>query len=525
MSKFIAIFAGGTLFSRVLGLARDVVWFALVESVARDAFLVAFKFPNMLRDLLGEGAMNAAFVPVFSETLEKHGKEAHRQLIASAMLIMLFVFATVTAVGMYFLPRLMHGLNSLQQWTGGSTRTDTELEYLAAAAFWTFPYIFLMGMAVFAMGGLFSVKHFATPAWSPALLNVAFIAGCFAFLYGRSDVVTTEQQIWVLVGCAWAGGLGQLIAMFIALRKHTGITLPSFRLNHPGLRTIFVLMIPVIFGQAAGEVNKLVDTLFAAKLADGAVTALWGANRLVQLPLAVFAAATAAVILPTGSEAAAAGDTARLRETQQFGLRQTYFLVFPAMLGLFMLGKPIVQVLFEHGQFTPKDTAQTVHALNFCAAGLLGFAGVKVLVMGFYADQRTKVPVLVSALCMVLNIALNIMLVRRMGFGGLAFATSVAFTANFIMLYGLFSHRYGRLHEAPFVTAIFRMTVAGLVMAVVLYGMSYPVSTMLAGDGFALQVGRLGALLAAGAGAYAVFCHLLGVEELRRILGALRRRA
>jgi len=310
VSKFAAIFAGGTMVSRLLGLVRDIVCGKLIGAVSLDAFLVAFKLPNMLRDIIGEGASNAAFVPVFSESLEKESEEAYRELVSAVMSAMLVVLAVLTIAGVILAPMLLRGLNLITLVTGAKQLDPTKIDLMASLARWTFPYLFLIGMTVFAMAPLFTKGRYAIPSWSPTLLSIAVIVSCLLL----RDLF--PDQGYALVFGVWLGGVAQLAVQYVAMGKHTGVWRPNFRLNHPGVRAALWLLVPVLFGQAAGEINKLVDTLFAASLETGTVKALSYANRLVLLPLSVFAVAISVAVLPTISKSVARGDLRETRATE-----------------------------------------------------------------------------------------------------------------------------------------------------------------------------------------------------------------
>jgi len=517
LSKFAAVFAGGTMISRVLGLVRDITITALVPGVSRDAFIVAFRFPNMLRDLVGEGASNAAFVPVLSETIEKESEAAFRELVSALLSAMVVILGVITILGVLFVPLLLHLLGALEHVTGTDNLTEHDVALMMSLARWTFPYIFLIGLAVFAMGPLFIMKHYATPSWSPALLNVALILTCVAFRDRFPD------PAYALVCGVWLGGLAQLAVQYVALRKHAGVWLPNFHLRHPGIRQALWLLAPVLLGQAAGEVNKLVDNLFAASLANGSVTALFYANRLIQLPLAVFGIAIAAAILPTISRAAARTDLAEVRGTLMHGLRQCLFLISPALVGLVVLHRPIVALLFQRGAFGVDDATRTSAALLFYAGGLLFFAWVKVAVAGFYAVQDTKTPVIAASLSMGLNIALNFALVRPLGYRGLALATTISFAVNFLLLYALLCRRFGALWDRAFVSGLLRIALAALAAAVVAYlGLSFA-QRLHPTDALAGRAIRVFIPLAGAGVSYALVCAALRVKELGLFIGILRR--
>ncbi|MBX7257586.1 MAG: murein biosynthesis integral membrane protein MurJ [Candidatus Hydrogenedentes bacterium] len=464
LSKFIAIFAGGTMISRVLGLVRDSMVNAMIPVGPREAFLVAFRLPNTLRDIVGEGASNAAIIPVLSEVHEKKSKEEFQAVVSSVFGGMIVVLALVTALGVLLVPWMLSQLNHLDAITSGKTYSPEELSHLVSLGRWTFPYIFFIGLAVFSMGVLFTVRRYSTSSWAPALLNVAMIGSCLLSYTG------TMTPGYALVLGVWIGGIAQVAVQQYSMGKHTGVWMPSFRLNRSEIYTILGLMVPVAIGQAAGEVNKMVDTLFAYKSAEGSVTALYSANRLVQLPLSVFGFATAAAVLPAVSRAAAQQRPDQIRALLMHGFRQTYFLITPSMIGLIVLGEPIVRLLFQYGRFTAINTEWTTNALIIYAMGLLAFAWVKVAVSGFYAVKDTRTPVLISSGSMILNIALCFLFVKPYGYKGLAAATTFSYFVNFGVLYILLCQRYKALWDAKFISGLIRMSLATAAMGALAYG-------------------------------------------------------
>ena len=368
LTRFMAIFAGGTMISRVLGLVRDIVVANVLPPVSREAFLFAFRFPNMLRDMLGEGAVNAAYVPLFSRSLETEGEAPFRRLVRACFGAVILLFAVLTAIGILLAPLLPVVLGWLSPFSDAEMPGEAQLSLTISVVAWVMPYLFFIGTAVFAMGPLFVMRHYGTPSWSPAILNVFLILACVWHAHWFPD------PIWALVAGVWLGGLGQLAVMLFAMGRHAGVLLPSFELRHPGIRKAMLLLVPVILGQATGEVNKLVDAFFAYKLE--AVTYLYYANRLVQLPLSVFGMAVAVAILPSISAAAARKDHEEIRTTLLHGLRQSAFLVLPAVAGLLLLAEPLMQLFYAHrgGEFSGLDAHHAAVALTYYAWGLLGFA-------------------------------------------------------------------------------------------------------------------------------------------------------
>lgn len=516
IARFAAIFAGGTLLSRVAGLLRDVVVLTSLPPAGRDAFLFAFRFPNLLRDMLGEGAVNAAFVPVFSECHEKKGEAAFREMVAACMSAMILVFAVLTVAGVLLIPWVPSAMGLLQPLTGKPLPQN--LDEVVRLTQWVFPYLFFIGMAVFAMAPLFTVKHYATPSWSPVLLNIALIVSCLTLRR------FFEQPAWALVVGVWAGGILQLAIMFAAMKRHTGVLRPSFHLRHPGVGRAAWLLLPVILGQATGEVNKLVDSFFALSLHQDRVTALYTANRLIQLPLGVFGIAVSVAILPEISRAAARGEYKALRETLMHGLRQSFFLVAPAMVGLAVLREPILRLLFAYRSFGPEALDFSSTALLIGVFGLVAFSGVKVCVQGFYAVQNTKTPVIVASVCMFINILLNAALVGYLDYKGLMLGTVLSFTLNFAVLYALLCVHHGPLWDRSFLAALGKMVFAAAAMGALVYGALALLERLAPTDAVWARGLKVVVPVGVGAAVYALVSRWLYVEELGQFVGALRRR-
>jgi putative peptidoglycan lipid II flippase len=522
LARFTAIFAGGTLFSRVLGLGRDAVLAKYIPTPVLDLFFTAFMFPNMLRDMLGEGATNAAFVPVFTECRTQEGEAAYQRLAASVMGVMLVLFAVLSVAGVLLLGFLPKGMELLQPFLGegakGSAILGDEYAHVVLVARCIFPYFFFIGMAAFAMAPLFVARRYAVPAWSPALLNVSLIVCCLLF-HERFG-----NPVWALVLGVWLGGGGQLALLWYAMRRYTGIGRPRFRFRQPGMLKIFFLLGPVILGQSAGEINKVVNMLFAYSL-EGGVSALFYANRLVQLPLSIFGMAMAVAVLPAISEAAARKDDAEIHATLLQGLRQSFFLAAPAMAGLLVLGKPIIRLLFERGEFGPGNTDATADALFYYSLGLLAFVWIKVSVQGFYGVQNTKAPVIVASACMLLNILLNFLLVKSMAHRGLALSTSIAFGCNFLLLYGLLCRRFGLLWNQDTGVMCIKVVASLLVMSCVAYGVHAGADHWLGHEGNLRRLAAVGLSIGAGALVYGVAAKLTHLKEFDAFAGVARRRS
>lgn len=517
ITRFIAIFAGGTMLSRVTGLVRDIVLLAFVEGQALGSFLFAFSITNMLRDMLGEGATNAAMVPVFAEIKEKQTEAEYKNAVASVLGAMFLLFTVITVVGVAIMPFVPGVMGNLTRFTGEKLpQSPDELAELVRILQWTFPYFLLIGLTTFAMGPLFVARRYGTASWSPLLLNVALAA----------SVVMTgwfEDPAWALVVGAWIGGLAQLLVLFWDMHHRTGVLWPKFNLRHAATSKVFLLLMPVLVGQATGEVNKLVDRFFAISMGEDKVTALYASQRLIQLPLSIFGIAVSVAILPTISRAAARGEFDSIRDTLKQGFRQSFFLIIPSLIGLIVLREPLVRFLFQHRHFGPVDAQQTAAAVYYGALGLLSFSWVKISVQGFYAVQNTVTPVIVATISMALNIVFILLLVRPMGYLGLALATTLSYTVNFVLLFVLLSRRYGRLWDSALLLSLAKMTLSALLMGALAWEALQILQGLLGAASLLKQALAVSGALAVAALAYAGGCALLKVPEFSQALRILRR--
>ncbi|HNY85034.1 MAG TPA: murein biosynthesis integral membrane protein MurJ [Candidatus Hydrogenedentes bacterium] len=520
MTRFAAVFAGGTMLSRVSGLVRDMIFFHFIKGEALGAFVFAFSLPNMLRDMLGEGATNAALIPVFAEKREKEGEEAYRRAVASVMGFMMLILSVITVLGVALMPAVPGLLRMLTVVTGEDLpQNEAELSELVRLLQWTFPYVLMICMTVFASGPLFLAKRYGSASWSPVILNVVLAVFCVGF--ARVFV----NPAWALVLGIWVGGLGTWAYMFWDMHRATGVLLPRFDFRNPAVGRVLLLMLPVIAGQSAGEVNKVIERMFAASLGMDKVVALYASNRLVQLPLSVFGVAVSVAILPSISRAMARGEVGVVRDTLMHGFRQSFFLVFPAMVGLVALREPLVRLLFERGKFGPEDTRLAADALGYAALGLLSFSWVKVSIQGFYAAQQTHIPVIAATAAMVLNILLNIALVRPMGYLGLALSTSISYTVNFLVVYALLCRKYGRLWDAGFAGALGRMLLASLLMGACAAWVSGAAAAHLGTVSLLARAAGVFVSIGAAVGVYFGACALLRVSEMRQISGVFLHKA
>ncbi len=448
-----------TLISRILGFIRDMIIADLFGAkAAADAFFVAFRIPNLLRRFTAEGALTAAFVPVYSETLEKGGKARAFALACNLITILALCLMIITALGIILAPWIVKVI------APGFTYDKSVFDLTTVLTQMMFPYIFLISIAAVMMAMLNAMGRFFIPAIAPAALNLAIIT-CALLLYDRFAEPTMSLAVGVLIG-----GLLQLALQFAQLRKTGWKYKPSFDLKDKATIKIGALMVPAAFGMAVAEVNIFIDTLLASMLPEGSVSYLFYGNRVVQFPLGVFGIAVGIAALPSMSGEVARGQEEKLVELLSHALRLTLFISIPSMVGLLVLAEPVCNVLFERGAFDETARVGSAFALALYAVGLTAFAGVKVVVSAFYSVKDVSTPTRVAVWSMVLNIALNLALIGPLQHGGLALATSISSIFNVLILLILFRKRAGSIDGPAIFRSALIMSLCASLMGAAVYG-------------------------------------------------------
>jgi putative peptidoglycan lipid II flippase len=506
--KSASLISALTILSRVFGYIRDSrIAFLLGAGTAADAFTTAYRIPNLLRRLVGEGAISAAFIPVFSTHLAER-REDDAWKFANTMLTVATVFLTaVTIAGVLLSPIIV------RLFASGFGDTPGKLELTSVLNRIMFPYVFLIGLSALAMGILNSFHRFGAPAFAPVVLNLTIIA--FSFLGSLFGDVTKTLAVGVVIG-----GALQLAVQIPALFDSGWSLRFRLDLNHPGVRRVTKLMVPVVFGAGIVQVNVLVDTQFASYLQEGSVTSIYIADRVMELVLGGYAIAVSTAILPLLSRQAALRQMDELKSSLHFATRLILFITIPATVGLILLRREIIEVLFQHGDFDVNSTALTSWALLFFAIGLSAFSMLKIIVPAFYALHDTRTPVMIASISMLLNIGLNFLFMNPLRNGGPALATSLSAFFNSVSLYIIFRHRYGGFHGSGIRRAVAKFAIASAGLGLVVYGLiRWPGFY----DGGLFQRALALALtIVAGTSAYFGTVWLLGSPELKE-LRAVRR--
>ena len=516
LARGVAVFSSFTMLSRVLGLVRDVVLSHFFVGPILGAFYFAWSIPNTLRNLVAEGAANAAYVPVFSEYFATKSRDEVKRLVGAVTTVTVVILAILTVIGIAAAPILGPFIRGLQGVSASDGPTNENLALTIKLTRTVFPYLFLIGVTALGMGLLTSLKSFAAPAFSPVLLNISIIIACLAL---KNQLGVMSLAVGVL-----AGGVAQVLLQFVMLSRRRIYPSFGFEPRHPGLRTMGLLMLPALVGQAVGQVNLLVDKFFAASLGLNTVKSLFFANRLLQLPLGVFGVAISTVALATMATYAARGETGKLVETLRRGLRMVCFFTFPAAIGLAVLRMPVIRLIFQHGAyFDEAATGEVAYALLFYLIGMASFCSVKTVVSAFYAMKETRVPVLCASISMVANIGLNVIFIRSLGIGGLALATTISFTLNLVLLVTMLRRRLGTLGLAQVARAASRIGVSAALMGLAVWSVLRWTTTVTSSAVLTGRLVQVAAPVAVGVIVYFALCRLFRVTELGEFLAGFVR--
>ncbi len=489
ISRSAGVIGIATMTSRILGLVRDQVMAYLFGAGGQmDAYNVAFRIPNLVRDLFAEGAMSAAFVPAFTRQLSGSDRERAWRLGNLVITTLVLVTGAVVAVGVIFAGPIT------RLFAGSYAEVPGKLELTAQLTRVMFPFLTLVAVAAAFMGMLNALHKFFVPAVSPAMFNVGSIV-CTIGLVPVMPLIGWPAIMAPAIGVL-VGGFGQAAAQWPLLRREGFRLRPLLDFRDPGLREILVLMGPGVIGLAGVQINVLINTILAAREGDGPVSWLNYAFRLMYMPIGLFGVSIATAALPSLSRHAARDDRAEMRATIAHGLRLMLMLNMPATVGLVVLATPIVALIFEHGQFTAADTAATASALAWYAPGLIGYSAVKIAVPSFYALRDSRTPMLVSMATVAVNIALNLSLARVMGYRGLALGTALASMFNAALLLVVLRGRLGGLDGRSIVSALARITAASLVMGAAAWGTDAAIAWWLPGHGLSAMLLRVVAAIA-----------------------------
>jgi len=507
--KAAGVVGTATLFSRILGFIRDAViaWY-FGAGFSSDAFIAAFRIPNLLRRLFAEGSLSSAFIPVFTQYMVRRGRHEAFALARSAVMFLSVLLLLIVIGGILLSP----GIVKLMA-PGFATEKYALTVHLTRLMF---PYIFFVGLVALCMGILNVLGHFAAPAFAPVLLNISII-GSVLIIAPSLSVPAVGLAIGVLIG----GVLQLALQLPVLWRKGFRLWQKS-QLLHPGLKQMGTLIPPVIIGGAVYQINIVVGTILGSLLAEGSVTYLYFADRLVQFPLGVFAIAVATAVLPSLSRQAATEDFEALKDTFGHALKLVFFISIPAMLGLIVLREPIVALLFQRGEFNDLATRLTAQALLYYSLGLWAFSAVRIVASTFFALQDTRTPVKMAGISILANIVLGVVLMGPLAHGGLALATSLSSILNLGLLVHALRRKLGALGWRSIARSFCKTLMSSLAMGGVVWGVGLIIlpdqNPGLAG----LLAGVAGSIVV-GICAYGAFSYVLKSPELHIVLMEIRK--
>ncbi len=508
-----------TLLSRMLGMVRDAFFSrALGHSWLSDVFLLAFEIPNLARRVLGEGSLSAFIVPIFTQFRDEHGEERGWRFANNALLTMTVFTGVLTVLCWFGAQWLFIAFGGAADWFRADdptfVNTGTELVRIMI------PVMTLLAVAAMMMGLLHSLGHFLAPALGSVVVNVVLIGVCVVGLdWGPENLIA--PLAWATVAAATL----RVAIMIPALQRRGWRWRPVFNPRSDGMLRLYAMMAPATFGLAIAHINISIDKILARWLGDGPATYLYHANHLTQFPLAIFASALATAMLPTLSKRLIEGDLPALHRTMNMSLRLSLLLFMPAMVGLIILARPIIAVIYEGQHFTAVGTAGTAWALTFYAVGMLPFAAHRLITPLYYARQDLRTPLRAGAIAVVVNIVLNLVFMNTaLRHGGLALATSIATLVNVLLLFRWLDVGF----SAMFDRALLRLFAQTLVLSAAMGAACWWTWTQLAPTFDAAAWGlrtviALG-LVAEGALLYAAGTKLLRIAEANEAWRRLVRR-
>ncbi|MFO7760734.1 MAG: murein biosynthesis integral membrane protein MurJ [Desulfobia sp.] len=517
IAKSAGAVSAAVMCSRVLGLVREQAFAVLFGAgFAYDAFIVAFRIPNLFRDLFGEGALSAAFVSVFADYDANKGESETWRLANTVLVFFAILLSLITIVGIIFAEPLVHLLVDAE-----FVQVAGKVELTRRLTAIMFPFLVFVSLAAIVMGILNTRGRFFIPSLSSAFFNMGSIVSgvSLSFIlphFGYPAIM--GMAIGTLIG-----GCLQLLGQFPALKKTGFIFRPEINLKHPGLKRIILLMVPAVVGLSATQINIFINTRFASSCIEGSVSWLNYAFRLVQLPIGVVGVAISIATLPVISRYASAGNFSGLRNTLSSSLVMSFCLSLPASVGLWFLAEPVIRVIFEHGVFTAKDTARTAVALQWYAVGLFAYTSVKIMVPVFFALKDTRLPVIASFLAVGANLLFVNLLIDVLSYKAIAVSTSAAMVSNFLFLAVVMYIKLSGFRVGFILREVGKVLCASLIMGSWLYFFGFWCQGWFDG-GFLLELAGLALAIVSAVFLYGGLLYLFRVQELTLLLDKIKGR-
>ena len=507
--KYAGIVIMATIFCRVLGLGREIVISnRFGAGVETDAFFIAFMIPNLLRSFFGEGALNSAFIPIFADYLTNQDRKQAEYFASNVLNILIIILIIVVVLGIWGAPLLINIIAI------GFKNNIYKYQLAIDLTRIMFPYIGFVAVAALFMGILNSYNHFLIPALSPAMLNifVIFFALALSFKYGIFSIA------WGVI----LGGVGQALIQIPALiRKKIKYSF-VVDFNDPGTKKLLKLLVPAMIGLAITQINVIVDKTIASTLIDGSISALYYSNRLVQFPLGVFGIAISIAIFPTLAKQTAENNITEFKKSLLFGLRILLFFTVPSAVGLIVLKDSLIRLIYEHGIFSRVATNMTASALLYYSIGLFAYACVRLITMSFYALKDAKTPVKIGIYIVLINIALDLILIRYLAHSGLALATSVAAIINLIILLKFLQDKIGNLGLKSQTSFLIKIIIASICLGIVCVLVGNYFGSVLDLNDKYNQIIQVSASIFSGGLVYFMISYILGVKEVRYLKQSIK---
>ncbi|MCE5194879.1 MAG: murein biosynthesis integral membrane protein MurJ [Nitrospiraceae bacterium] len=512
ITKAAGLMSIATLISRILGYVKDMILAGYFGATGlSDTFFAAFRIPNLLRELFAEGAMSSAFIPVLTEYQQKHGEEAARKLVKIVLTFLFIIVGAICIIGIVFAPSIVSLI------APGFLNSPEKFSLTVLLTRIMFPFLLFISLAALVMGALNSNRIFFIPALAPVMLNIVIII-CVVLLVSR-----IEQPIVAVAIGVTLGGFFQLAFQMPSFFKNGYKLGTDTDFKHPGFRRMAFLILPATIAMAVNQINIIVNNIFASYLPEGSITYLYYSMRLVQFPIGIFGVAMGMAVLPTLSEHAVKGDFEKLRDDFSFALRLLFFITIPAMAGLTALRDPIVNLLFQRGEFTYNATIGTTEALFFYSLGIWAIVGVRVVTASFYSMQDTRTPVKIAVVGMITNIIMSLVLMGPLKHSGLALANTIAASVNFVLLFYFLRRKLNRLGAGRIIKSFLKISCAAAVMGfigwILLHGDIWKQSGMTA-----LKIGYLSGTIVFCVSSYVFVCYLFKVEELAYVIDTLKKK-
>ncbi|MDE9620225.1 murein biosynthesis integral membrane protein MurJ [Citrobacter freundii] len=498
--KSLAAVSSMTMFSRVLGFARDAIVARIFGAgMATDAFFVAFKLPNLLRRIFAEGAFSQAFVPILAEYKSKQGEDATRVFVAYVSGLLTLALAVVTVAGMLAAPWV------IMVTAPGFTDTADKFTLTTQLLRITFPYILLISLASLAGAILNTWNRFSIPAFAPTFLNISMIGfALFAAPYFHPPVLALAWAVTV-------GGVLQLVYQLPHLKKIGMLVLPRVNFRDEGAMRVVKQMGPAILGVSVSQFSMIINTIFASFLASGSVSWMYYADRLMEFPSGVLGVALGTILLPSLSKSFSSGNHDEYCRLMDWGLRLCFLLALPSAVALGILAKPLTVSLFQYGKFTAFDAAMTQRALVAYSVGLIGIIIVKVLAPGFYSRQDIKTPVKIAIVTLILTQVMNLAFIGPLKHAGLSLSIGLAACLNASLLYWQLRKQKIFTPQPGWAWFLTRLVISVLVMSAALVGMLYIMPDWSQGT-MLWRVMRLLAVVVVGIVAYFAALAVLGFK-------------